>query len=343
MQIGSVCTRAEARRAGFGDAAISRRVASGQWQAPFRGVLVRHACPLTLAERALAAVRSQVAPAWASHQTAGALWRLDLPRWAVAEPVHLTLSPTRGRHRAGLRLHTSIMLGSADTCGCDGVPVTSPARTAADLARVLPRLPAVIAADSVLRAGLCRPGDLRAVVHRLGGHRGVRVARDIVALSDEWSASVPETTMRMTLVDSGLPRPVANHDLRDGAGAVLARGDLVYDTLLVWLEYDGYDGHVERRAFEYDRQRERMLVARGWEVLRFTAADLRRPYLVVRDVREALVRAPARIRGLDPGRSPEVARARRAALLPLPVDHDVPTGEDRAEAPITDQRSSRAS
>jgi hypothetical protein len=145
------------------------------------------------------------------------------------------------------------------------------------------------------------------------------------------------------LVDGGLPRPVANHELRDSTGVVLARGDLVYDTLLVWLEYDGYEGHVERQTFEYDRQRERMLVARGWEVLRFTAADLRRPYLVVRDVREALARAPARIRGLDPGRSPEVTRAHRAARLLLPVDHDVPTGEDWAGTPITGNRPSRAS
>lgn len=78
-----------------------------------------------------------------------------------------------------------------------------------------------------------------------------------------------------------------------------------------WLEYDGFAVHTQRETFRNDRSRERMLRARGCEILRFVDSDLVNSRRVVTEVGAALDDAPRRIAALPDDRSPEVARARR--------------------------------
>lgn len=121
--------------------------------------------------------------------------------------------------------------------------------------------------------------------------------------------------MRMVLVDGGLPMPDVNMRVVDDYGQLLARGEMGYRHLLIWLEYDGYDEHTRREVFRRDRSRQNWLARRGWYVLRYTDQDLTRGRRrMVEEVLDARRVAPARIAALLAGRSPE-ADAARCALI----------------------------
>lgn len=93
--------------------------------------------------------------------------------------------------------------------------------------------------------------------------------------------------MRVLLVLGGL-EPVPQYDVRGGAGTWIARVDLALPDARLAVEYDGLGPHTANGAFSRDRARQNALVAAGWTVLRFTAADLRRPGALVADVRAVL-------------------------------------------------------
>ena len=54
-------------------------------------------------------------------------------------------------------------------------------------------------------------------------------------------------------------------------GAKRYRIDLCYPDAMVAIEYDGWDFHKGRRAFDLDRARANDLVVVGFQVLRFTS------------------------------------------------------------------------
>lgn len=60
------------------------------------------------------------------------------------------------------------------------------------------------------------------------------------------------------------------------------------------MEVDGRDYHSAPAAFQRDRHRQNALVAAGWQVLRFAAADvLRRPGWIAAQVKSMLNRLAA--------------------------------------------------
>ena len=146
----------------------------------------------------MAAVIACGAGAALSHRSAAELWELLGP-WTG--PVEVTVPSVAGRKpRAGIRVHRSPSLLNASTTARRGIPVTSPARTLADLARTAPAwvhrkavrqaefigLPTGIATDrtrselerAFLR--LCRRPEQRLVVETDGyaAHRGRQAFRD---------------------------------------------------------------------------------------------------------------------------------------------------------------------
>ena len=66
---------------------------------------------------------------------------------------------------------------------------------------------------------------------------------------------------------------VPQFEVRTRAG--LFRLDLALPELKIAIEYDGREVHDREDAFVNDRRRQNALVAEGWVVLRFSAADLR--------------------------------------------------------------------
>ena len=72
-----------------------------------------------------------------------------------------------------------------------------------------------------------------------------------------------------TLVEGGLPEPVLHHPVVvDGGRYVI---DLAYPEIELAIEYDGFEFHSSRSAFDRDRQRANLLTAHGWTILRITS------------------------------------------------------------------------
>jgi len=156
-----------------------------------------------------------------------------------------------------------------------GLPITSPARTAVDLARELPPADGLAVLDAVLHAALCGRDDLVAAL--VPGARGVRRARTLIVLASHLAESPQESRLRWWLLAAGLPAPVPQYAIRDGHGVLLARVDLAYPEVRLAIEYDGVVFHTDARALARDRERLNALTAAGWSVLRFTARDLHTP------------------------------------------------------------------
>jgi very-short-patch-repair endonuclease len=81
--------------------------------------------------------------------------------------------------------------------------------------------------------------------------------------------SAPERRIFDLLVRAGLPTPVLQHRVQLGPRTV--RIDLAYPEARIAIEYDGWDHHSTRTAFDHDRARANDLVLGGWTLLRFTS------------------------------------------------------------------------
>jgi hypothetical protein len=87
------------------------------------------------------------------------------------------------------------------------LPITSPARTALDLGRQLPRDDAVICLDRLAAATGLTYRHVAELFDRYRGTRGIEQAREAVHLMDGGAFSPRETLLRLMLIDAGLPRP----------------------------------------------------------------------------------------------------------------------------------------
>lgn len=221
---------------------------------PGLGIRSRAACLLLGDEGALA-----------GYSAAELLGAGFAPEHAPAEIV----APGTGiRARPGLLVHRGA-LPATDVCVAAGCRVTTPLRTAWDLARRLERTEAVVAVDALARRGRFDPARLLA--HRPGA-RGCRRLAEIGGLSNPLAESPMETRLRMLLHEYGLPVPAVQHEVLDAYGFVVARCDLAYPQVRLAIEYDGEEFHRGRRV--RDNHRDIALAELGWETMRVGAADV---------------------------------------------------------------------
>jgi very-short-patch-repair endonuclease len=117
--------------AGLVPSAITRRVTTGRLHRLYRGVYAVGHTNLSREGRWIAAVFACGPGAVLSHESAAHLWRLS----PTSPPmIHVTVPATSGRsNRPGIRLHRSSTLRPNDTTLRRNIPVTTPARTLADL------------------------------------------------------------------------------------------------------------------------------------------------------------------------------------------------------------------
>jgi len=168
----------------------------------------------------------------------------------------------------------------------DDVPVTSPARTAFNLGRHLPRDEAVARLDALVNATDLRPADVDVLVARYPGARGIRRLRAVLQLVDSGGKSPKETSLRLLLIDAGLPRPETQILVHNGDYYPLAYLDMGWEEYMVAVEYDGDQHRKDRKQYLKDMSRLRMLELRGWIVIRVVAED--HPLDVLDRVRKAL-------------------------------------------------------
>lgn len=153
---------------------------------------------------------------------------------------------------------------------------------------------------AVLHATGVEPAVVERRLRRMAGQRGVTRGRLLLADAEPGAASPGETRLRLVVVDAGLPRPRAQVPSHDDAGGWLATHDLGWDEILLFLEYEG-DVHLRGTSPSRDRRRFNLLELRAGSrvVLRYGAAEVARPRLVVGDVTEVMrVRCPAMLQGL---------------------------------------------
>ncbi len=237
----------------------------------------------------LAAVLLTAPPgAVASHATAAALWGLEIPLQDRSDRRVDVIVPmaSRSESRRDRRVHRT-PLPDEDVTRRGAVPVTTPERTWRDLAGVL-HLPALLAVtDQLLARWVSREQLARQLQGRPTG-RGSARARAVLPVADPRAESPMESVVRWLLHEAGLPAPVLQYVVRDGAGRPLGQADFAWPDRKVLVEFDG-DVHRERDVFVNDLRRQNQLIAAGWTVLRFTSADvLGRPDEVLAEIRRAL-------------------------------------------------------
>ena len=186
-------------------------------------------------------------------------------------------------HRAELR--------PGDVDVIDDVPVSSPLRTAWDIAALEPLGTAVASLDAMVRTGSVTTDQLTAMAENGTGRWGVAKVRRAVPLVDPRAESAPESRVRIALVLAGLD-PVPQFEVF-ARGHFLARVDFGWPEQKVALEYEGAY-HFDGVQIARDDDRYVRLIAAGWHVIRISAADLRDLDAVVARVRGALLAARPR-------------------------------------------------
>ena len=168
-----------------------------------------------------------------------------------------------------------------------GLPVTTPARTAFDLARQLPTDEAVARLDALKRAKSFPIEEVLLLVKRYPRARGLRRLRSVLSLVDAGAASPKETWLRLLLINAGLPVPTTQIPVQENWRCIGVL-DMGWEKYKVAVEYDGDHHRSDRRQYAHDQWRLRKLEELGWIIVRVIAED--KPDDVVRRVREALRR-----------------------------------------------------
>jgi hypothetical protein len=180
-----------------------------------------------------------------------------------------------------------------------GIPVTTPTRTAVDLARYTPRFMGLAALDDFCHRGLTDPAQLMACAERFAGGRNIAIARQLIVWAEPLTESPGESWVRLRILDAGFPRPEAQIKMRDAWGREVYRLDLGYRRRRLGLEYDGLENHDSHEDREHDRaRRERLEREFGWVTYGFDRGDVlgRNPVveLLVGELLEMEPRLPRR-------------------------------------------------
>ena len=185
----------------------------------------------------------------------------------------------------GVLIHQT-PLDLQDVAVVSGLTITSPARAAWDIATLEPFPTAVAALDAMLHCDVLRHADLSNRVALSGGLWRVSRVRHVLTLVDGRSGSPPESRLRMTFVQAGLPPAVPQYEVRKNS-VFVARVDLAWPAARVAVEYDGAY-HADPLQMRRDRRRLNALVDAGWLVIHATASDLHAPETLIRQVSAAL-------------------------------------------------------
>jgi very-short-patch-repair endonuclease len=167
----------------------------------------------------------------------------------------------------------------------DHMRLTTPARTALDLAGRHPTDVAVDSIDALMQATDLKMADVELLVDRYRGRRGMKAARVALELVDGGAQSPKETWLRLLLVRAGFPRTQTQIAVRNEWGWAEAYLDMGWEDLKVAVEYDGDQHRSSRYQYVKDIRRLEMLGRYGWIVVRVIAED--HPDDVMRRVCEA--------------------------------------------------------
>lgn len=185
------------------------------------------------------------------------------------------------------------VLDAGEICTVDGMRVTTPVRTAIDLARKYPLDTAIAAVDALARATRLKVDTIEDAVRRYPGRHGRSRVLEVLSLVDAGAESPQETKLRLTVVRAGYPRPETQIPVYNEYGALIGNVDLGWSEHKIALEYEGRHHRLSRYQFDKDIRRFDEMIEQRWIIMRVTAADNERTILLrlaeawARRVREA--------------------------------------------------------
>ncbi|MGE2729665.1 hypothetical protein ACQI4F_09305 [Mycolicibacterium vaccae] len=159
--------------------------------------------------------------------------------------------------------------------------LTSPARTALDLARQLPAEEAVVHLDQLCAATRLTVGDVMAIQQRYRGARGMGTALEAIRVMDGGARSPQESVIRLRLVEAGLPRPQTSIPITEGWWN--DRLGMGWPRYRVGVEWGGH-----RRSLDDDVRFRDLLRREDWQLIE-ALPDQQWSHLL-RECREALRR-----------------------------------------------------
>lgn len=236
------------------------------------------------------------APAVFSHETAAAEHGLDLldPDFSV---LHATRGENNGaRDEAAVRHHAAELPEHHVVRRVGEPDLTSPARTAIDVARRATRYECAVAViDSALRCGV-RPDELYEVMDRCRSWPGARMASRAFSIADGRAANPGESWSRVILIQQGVPPLDLQVPVFDEGGLV-GYADFGWGDVLGELDGRGKygigvdtDPEEAGRIVWREKRREDRMRAQGKGVVRWTYADHYRPATIGVQVKRALAR-----------------------------------------------------
>ncbi len=222
-----------------------------------------------------------------SHRTAGQLLGI-LP---LGNGLPEVTRPKGWRSQPGLVQRRSSL--SPDEVGVvAGIPVTGLSRTLLDLASILSRERLEAALNEAEVLGLTDRISVHTLLERYPRRPGTVMLRAILNDAERARGVTRRELERRfaeALASTDLPRPRRNADV-----AVAGRFfevDCLWRTQRLIVELDGRFVHGTWRSSERDREKDRLLIADGWRVVRITWRQLRDDApAVVSDLRRLLRR-----------------------------------------------------
>lgn len=242
-----------------------------------------------------------------SHASAAVHWGLPTPGfhpWSDSEPVLTNPSGTGRRARESGVSFRERRLDQADvTRDADGYPVTTLARTAADLAIGLSLPDALVVLDNACRqlvaSMVSTPRTTTFADARLAtASRDMLVAAtvrpytplmDAIVKADPIRESPAESLVAGHLHLSGLPFPEQQAPIR--AIGTTYYPDFLWRDVMLIVECDGDVKYNDKRDLVAEKVREDALRELGYRFLRIAARDIMlRPEWVIERIRRALER-----------------------------------------------------
>ena len=230
-----------------------------------------------------------------SHQSAGRVW--GLRGLGADRRLHVTLPGRTKRLVPGAVVHWSHRMHAVDIVERpDGIRVTSPPRTAFDLAWGLSdeRLASVI--EQLLHDRRCTIPTLFATARRLraSGRNGSDRFGRVLQSRPAWLRPVGsdlELRFERAVLDAGLPRPVRQQAIVLADGHVI-HPDFYWPDFREVVEIDHITWHGGKLDSTYDKRRDRQLRRLGINVTRFTDSEIGDDMVrVISDLRAILQRS----------------------------------------------------
>ena len=270
---------------GISRRAIDTRLGAGRLHRLHQGVYAVGHVAISRRSRWMAAVLAAGPRAALSHRSAAQLWGL-LSGSAIATEV---TRPGYFRPRPKIAARQSL-LPPDELTRVDGIPVTSLSRTLLDLASVGSRRQVEKAFNEAEVRGLTDTLSVSDLLGRYPGRHGSVVLRAILAEEEQARGITREELEERfvaVLAATDLPRPRRNVDL--AVGGRFFEVDCLWPEQRIAVELDGRTTHGTARAFERDREKDRLLLVDGWHMVRITWRQLRDDApAVVADLRRLL-------------------------------------------------------